>query len=473
MKKILALLLSALMLLSFAACNGSSQPGDTTAAPTEPAATLKVGYGREAYSPKHNVQLAGYGMATERLATDILDDVCVTCIAFVDGNGTTALLFSIDSSSSGGQTTTQTLRAVSKATGVPVENMFYSSTHTHSGPYNVAAADELKKASVAAATTALENAKPAEMFIGSTNTTNLNFVRHYKMSEGGAVGDNHGVILPGATRVGHMTDADSQMQLVKFVREGEKDIIMMNWQAHPTLAAGNYYTMISADYIGTCRQYMEKEANCDFVYFQGASGNLNAFSQIDGENDIGRNHVKHGEALAKTAIAALGSLTPAGTDAIKLENRVFVATNAKNSPEEMEMLNVYLDVIGRGGSDDEAELATDSLINSNWEVISIQARAKNTKETTDISILAMTIGDLSFVGAPYEMFDTNGMYIKENTPFDMTFILGYCNDGHGYIASEYAFEYGCYEVDTREFVQGTAEALADEYLDMLGALKGE
>lgn len=473
MKKVLALIVSALLLVSLAACNGGSEPAGTTT--TAPAANtaLQVGYAREVYSPKHSVQLAGYGQATERLATDILDDVCVTCIAFIDGEGTTALLFSIDCSSSGGQTTTQTLRAVNKATGVPVENMFYSSTHTHSGPYNVAAATELKKASVDAAVNALANAKPAEMFMGSTNTNALNFVRHYQMSDGSCVGDNHGVVMPGATRVGHMTEADSQMQLVKFVREGEKDIIMMNWQAHPTLAASDYYTMISADYIGPCRTYMEKEADCNFIYFQGAAGNLNAFSNIKGENDIGRNHIKHGEALAKTAIAALDSLAPAGTDSIKLVNHVYVAENAQNTSEEMEMLAIYQDVIARGGTDDEAELATNGIINSNWEVISMGARSRNTDKTTDLSILALSIGDLSFIGAPYEMFDTNGMYIKEHTPFDMTFILCYCNDGHGYIASDYAFEYGCYEVDTRDFVRGTAEALADEYVSMLNELKGE
>jgi len=472
MKKILSLILCALLLVSLAACNGNGgETQSTTTAPQE-AESLQVGYAREAYSPKHAVQLAGYGMATERLATDILDDVCVTCIALIDGE-TTALLFSIDCSSSGGQTTTQTLRAVSKATGVPVENMFYSSTHTHNGPYNTAAASELKEASVNAATRAIENAKPAQMFIGSTKTNNLNFVRHYEMSDGSCVGDNHGVVMPGATRVGHMTEADNQMQLVKFVREGEKDIIMMNWQAHPTLAAGDYYTMISADYVGPCRSYMEKQANCDFIFFQGSAGNLNAFSQIKEENDIGRNHIQHGEALAKTALAALDTLTPAGTDSIKLVHREYVAECAKNTPEELEMLNIYQDIIAKGGTEDEAELATGGVINSNWEVISMGARSRNTAATQDIAILALSIGDLSFIGAPYEMFDTNGMYIKEHTPFDMTFILCYCNDGHGYIASDYAFEYGCYEVDTRDFVRGTAEGLADEYLSMLAELKGE
>lgn len=77
---------------------------------------------------------------------------------------------------------------------------------------------------------------------------------------------------------------------------------------------------------------------------------------------------------------------------------------------------------------------------------------------------------MGFATIPGELFDTIGMTIKEESPCEMTFIMGYCNGSIGYLASEYAFEYGTYEVDIRTFVKGTAEALGDRHLELLGQL---
>lgn len=45
----------------------------------------------------------------------------------------------------------------------------------------------------------------------------------------------------------------------------------------------------------------------------------------------------------------------------------------------------------------------------------------------NIEIDAVSIGDVSFVTAPYEMFDTNGKYIKDNSQSKMTFVLELAN----------------------------------------------
>lgn len=74
---------------------------------------------------------------------------------------------------------------------------------------------------------------------------------------------------------------------------------------------------------------------------------------------------------------------------------------------------------------------------------------------------------VGFAAAPYEMFDTNGMFIKENSPFAHTVIATLSNYSHGYFPSDFTFETGSYEVDTTRFVRGTAERLADQYIAML------
>lgn len=70
-----------------------------------------------------------------------------------------------------------------------------------------------------------------------------------------------------------------------------------------------------------------------------------------------------------------------------------------------------------------------------------------------------------------EMLAPTGMYIKENSPFDMTFIATCTNDAFGYLPTEKAYAYEAYETYVARFVPGTAEKVADTYLEMLDKLK--
>ena len=94
----------------------------------------------------------------------------------------------------------------------------------------------------------------------------------------------------------------------------------------------------------------------------------------------------------------------------------------------------------------------------------------NLGRTYDVEMYAYSIGDLGFVTAPYEMFDKQGVTIKEGSPFAATFVVTCANDGIGYIPDRQGFEINCYEANNGKFVPGTGEILADEYVKMLESL---
>ena len=97
--------------------------------------------------------------------------------------------------------------------------------------------------------------------------------------------------------------------------------------------------------------------------------------------------------------------------------------------------------------------------------------SKANKGTSDsFEIFAVSFGDVGFACAPYEMFDTNGTFIKENSPFPITFVAECANGANGYFPSEIAWDNNGYEVDTCKYMKGTAEALADRYVAMLETL---
>ena len=75
---------------------------------------------------------------------------------------------------------------------------------------------------------------------------------------------------------------------------------------------------------------------------------------------------------------------------------------------------------------------------------------------------------MGFTTGTYEMFSDQSNYVKENSPFDVTVII---TGNSGYIPSRAAYDYRSYEADTGMYAPGTAEALAENYVDMLNKVK--
>ena len=77
---------------------------------------------------------------------------------------------------------------------------------------------------------------------------------------------------------------------------------------------------------------------------------------------------------------------------------------------------------------------------------------------------------IGFVTVTYEMFDTNGKFVKDNSPFEATFVLTCANQHNTYLPSAIGFENGGYEVEQCHFAPGTGEIIADLYVEMLTSL---
>ena len=103
---------------------------------------------------------------------------------------------------------------------------------------------------------------------------------------------------------------------------------------------------------------------------------------------------------------------------------------------------------------------------------SYQARAIKSRcqmpENRSMEVNAFHIGGVGFTTGTYEMFSDAGIYIRENSPFEFTFLM---TGNSGYIPSDAAFNYRCYEADTGFFARGTAEKLAENYVKMLNEVK--
>ena len=97
--------------------------------------------------------------------------------------------------------------------------------------------------------------------------------------------------------------------------------------------------------------------------------------------------------------------------------------------------------------------------------------ARNRNEYTSLRISAVAFGDFAFVTVPYEMFDNNGVQIKDASSFKMTFVLTNSDGDYAYMPSyEACTEYGGYETEATYFDTGVAEELVAQYNAMLRRL---
>ena len=426
---------------------------------------MRIGYGRICITPEESVPIAGMGNTSKRMSTTVLDDLYATCLAFTDDTDQTVLLFTLDQLHANKEWTDPVREAVEKATGVPASHVMISHTHTHSGPdmYNekeesIARYGAMMIARCAqAAELAMADRAPATMYTSAIETQRMCFTRHYEGQ------DENG------KPTGHRGVADPALQVVKIARDGKQDVYLVNWQAHATFNNGYTRYDISADYVGAMRSRMESLTGGKFAFFQGASGNLAGRSRIPGEEAV-HAYDEYGYALTDYAIQALKTLKPLADGPVQLLSDDFVVpvdhSDDRLLEKAKEVVALWYKTYDTKAS---RELAEKYGMTNYLHAGGIRTRAL-LPESVDFHIDAFRAGELAFVCAPYEMFGINGMHIKDNSPFDRTFIVTSCNCLHGYLAADSAFDYQCYERDYRRYPRGTAEKVADAFIALLQKL---
>ena len=473
MKKWTSFVLAAMLLLSLCACSGGAdrKPGEE---PQTEAATLQAGYARENITPDTPVGLSGYQDSATRRMKGVLDYIYATCVALRSGEDT-ILVFTMDMIAMKDDVADQVRQHVSKATNISTDHIIVGATHTHSGP-DIAAAELVDQqweqtfyeACARAGENALKDLAPAQLQATTTELENMNFVRHYEMNDGTFYGSNFGSEASGFKA--HVSEADNQLILLKLDREeGKKDILMINWQAHPAGAARQAdYNFISSDFVGQTRTVLENETGMLVAYFTGAAGNLNPKSLIESENTNQNGAYKeYGGVLAKKIMEVLPNLkTVEGANQIKTARVAYEAEINHEwdylAEEAKEVYDVWKNQSKAKGDQLAAKYGMSSVYHANAICKRVKMGATETRE-----LRVFRLGPIGFTSGTYEMFTEHSKYVKENSPFDITFVICGC---YGYIPTERAYEYGSYESHTGIFAKGTGEALAQEYVKLLNSI---
>lgn len=401
---------------------------------------LSAGFARHVINPPVGTGLGGYSTATTRLSEEILDDICLSCIAINDGEET-VLLFNFDVLNIGRDSLWEpATKLIKQELNIPAKNVLMNASHTHSAPavewrYSTVTSylETLIPEVVAVAKEAIEDLAPAQMKMARTNTQDLGYVRRYLRYDGKWATSTSiagGTALKGMLDPAvyyHESDPDTQMQILVFDRETDQDIALCNWQCHVTAVGSETGSQVSSDFVGVFRETVEKELGVHCAYFQGAAGSIVPSGKLKGEVQNHQDYVAHGRKLANTMIGAMDDLTPIASGKIKANYMLHAGTIKEEKVESY-------------------------------------------GKTYNLRLASYSFGDFSIAAVPLEMDHRNGMYVKTSSPYAMTFMCGYSNGSHGYLPAASSFPNGSYEVNSTRFVAGTGEAIAEDLLEMLQEL---
>ena len=437
---------------------------------------VSVGFGRENITPDFPVLLAGGGYS-KRISTNLLDALFVSCIAFTDADGSTALIASQDLLGTYDGYTLPAREAVAKATGIPFDRIFFSASHTHSGPtLNQTAPggpemlelyfDKIVKAALAA----LADRSEAEFLAGSTQAPGMTFVRRYKLADGTYEGAS-GNTTTCTTRVDHAYPSDETVQLLRICRKDKADILFVNLGAHATFNGATSKTNLSSDFPHALRQRVEAESGCLCAYFMSAAGDQTPTTRLEWDNH-GLDHRQYGDRIGQLVLQALPTLTPVAGGKVRANREVCTVKTNKRDMDKLELATQVWNYFDENGFKVGNPYAHEKGFASVYEARAIMTHAQ-LPDTKDIAVHAMAVGDVSFAFASYEMYSENGRFVRENTPFPFTFVITQANGGNGYLQSKMGYFINCYEAYASNVAEGTGEQVADLFVEMLKKLKDD
>lgn len=431
MRKVLCVLLAVCMVLcTMASCRQEQAPKTLADVKFD---GFAVGFGKADITPNPDWKIGLWGENDHysRLSTGVLEPIGVSCVAFTDTDGFTVILFGADLHNSDDKLVASIKEGVQQATGVPAQRVQFNVSHNHAGPDMMSTAfaavqksnERIRTRCIQAAVDAMNTRKVATMETTICRPESMVFHTHYLGIDGTYVVDNYNDYTKAI--IGSTERPDNLMQLVRFRREGEKDIVMVNWQGHPRGTGtkkydeGHYY-MLNGDYSAVMRRVLLEEADTESIFIYGASGNLATFCQNHVKN-ITRAYDDYGRSLAQYVIQALDTMTPADTGKIYYEAKDYVL------PFE--------------------------------------------GETKGRKLCAFGFGDFGYVAEPFETFQSDAVAVREASGYKITFYASVSNANRhtGYAPDDFATTYPNYHRRVSFAPWGTGSAIRDELIRMITA----
>ncbi len=468
----------------------------------------QVGYAEGNYGAFcKNMGLSGYGNDESRIATSVdsygLD---IEVLVVTDNEGDTAVICSVEAVTIANALHTKLRKAISNTYNVPYNNVMISSNHQHATPmpgssgshsdyetFNV----KFEKLFMETVDKAFLDRDVAKVYTYETSTDGLAYIRNKKAYNSsntylGMQTDNH--VDLGVENVSYYKEewaGDFNMQMVWFDRTTNKDIVVANFAVHPHgfTGGGSTNKTASAGFTGVFRDVVSKAKNCHTMYITGAAGDTNM------TNDYSNLRHSNGTPVtaSQTSVTGYANKMAGYVPALSANGGKWVARSTgqvrsavatvtlQANKDKIDLYPKALQIQQAGTlADRQAKLnslmsgvTTESqYIYSVYHADAIVNRYNYNGTTRTLSAYAISIGDVSFGGVPYEMFSEDGRTVKNGDTHPATIICYLANGHNGYLPSTTHMNNGGYSADITYYAKGSADTMNKTLIDLFKQARG-
>jgi hypothetical protein len=459
--------------------------------------SLKVGVAQVEITPPLGFPMAGY--YHERLATGTIDPLWAKAVYFQNGETQCAWVV-CDLTGVSTDLSNAVRQQAAKNTGIPVEHLVVSGTHSHTAPSYYrslylaqGSADELKSdrdRQWAAYTGELINhiaqaigdaqkaAQPVRLLSGSVQQeTQVSYCRRSVMQDGSVrtwVGLKH----PQAVRLTAPIDPEIGLIQILSAKDNAPTGLISNFALHLDTTGGLLW---SADYPYAIEQTVRRALgeNVISLFGTGCCGDIN---HIDPTGKPRRKAVEIGEILGQTMVAGLPQLSPVNDLRLQVRQQIVPLALQEVAPAEVLHSLDLLKTVKSGQKIDFYDhvrackrMMLDQLTHGQPHpetedyVLGPSRSLQGIGESLPVDVTVMTLGrDIALVFLPGEVFTELGMSIKRASPFRTTLVVELTNHVETmYIPNRQGYVGGGYE-PTNSLVQpGSGERLVEAAVSLL------
>ena len=379
----------------------------------------------------------------------------------------------------------------SEKTGIPVEKILISSTHTHSAPGSgggkegspeAAYRQRLLDGIVEAIVKAHETRRPAAVGAAGHPLPEEVFNRRWHLKPGKMIPNPFGKM--DEVKMNPGTDPDT---LDRPAGPTDPDFLVLSIQNHKREQIALYASyalhyvgatppkQVSADYFGEFARLMPSRLRGDgtmvAMVANGASGDINniPFTMTRPPR----------ETYEQIRIVAQKAADAAWFAHRKIETH--------DKAPRLGMIERKVELRYRRPAEEDIIAARKVLGTKVKEEIdalprlaqhyaaSVIAAAERAEETITVPVQAIRVGDLAICDLPFEVLVEIGLELREKSPFGETMVIGLANGRYGYLPDPEQHALGGYEtwLGTNTVEVDSSEILTKHLLEMLGELKGE
>ncbi len=403
--------------------------------------SLQLGYAEINYTPRVGLNMVGNYRGDDYASRGIHDSLYAKAIVAEGQDGKKTAVMSVDICNINEEAVAFLRDYIASNSDLEPNDVMIHATHTHSGPESKLEAPEAKEYLSRAADAVVDASKqlrPTRLLAGRTMEHRVSHNRRLRAVDG----TTHMVwesFEPGFI-VESLGSIDPEMITISFEQDGELQGSLINFGCHPTTLTGNNW-LYSADYPGYLTESVQKVRGKDFasMFLNGACGNVTQVDHEAGFIDTYQECQRIGYILGVAALEAINTAEPlADNNTVQVSQERVPLKKMTISDEQLAWAEEVMERVAREGMPPlQPDGIPDEVYAQKWiDMYKVQ------NEYDSLEVQVVQIGEMAIVGLPGEMFNEFGVYIKKNSPFENTMVVGLANDAAGYFPTKVSFTQG-------------------------------